>query len=1147
MKKLTLLLAVLFGSLTMSAQTDVTKYFLTNYGFDDNFDYSARSSASVSQEIKEIPGWTQGFTINYTITGVYEFGFRGSFNGGTVPSEGYDGESGGGLALSTGWAQDFPYSQNVTLPAGSYTINVPTYNGHTATAGKSLLAWIPNSGTAVRSSLSSYPSKQWVLDKISFTLTKTTSGKIQIGYNASVNSASSSCANIVIDYVQIMATDMAVDKTTLKSTIDSANSYYGDGSGNEAAALKTAIDTAQAVYDDENVDMIAVLEATTALEEAIASYRHDNVSEENPLDCTSYITNPSFENGTTAWTNVGMQQQTNSSFRRKAGGTYLEKWVGSGSVGDASVRQTITIPNGKYKLTVAAQNYSESSTSRKNTGAYIFAGDQQEPVYTPDDYTVSFTSIAGQIDIGFIAEGATGNWIAVDNFRLYLVGYVDDTEMIAELSRLVDSAKELQDDLMSKAAAEELQSQIDEANLIIDGTNEYTAKTTLALQAAIAAAQSSIADYQALQKLIATATGLQPQMMTSTASEALATQTAAANAIIDGTNEYDAKVATALQNAITAAQTSVANYKALQTAIDNADKAYDESKEGAEEFLAEINKAKEMVTNAEVTDTDVVNETETLVTAQLLFQVANGSGNAPTVTTKTDFVAPAAHGALIRATITGSGIRERGICWSTGKEPTIADHRETTSYSLNGTIFHVKGMQPASVYYARAYAISNNYAVGYGDVVKVVTLPVGTCRGTWDNGAPTDEANNRCRTAIQETIEYLNEWTAIKGFTLSGHYGSGTPTADCSYGGWMRIGPNAAYQAIGTVIHETGHGVGVGTTSRWSNNSDTRENTTYGKWLGSWANETLHFLENNYSEAMFMTGDGTHGWGQNATYDWFVNGADKDRHLAYQYIGGCALLYALYIDGLCPTSSYPNGVAGYTFNFDDEQEYVIMCEDADRGLGTGFVYQRGAAALGWKPVETQEALTDSVKWKLEYTPSTGYYQLVNAATGRYITHATSGSSVTLKNTTKPANTENFQFMPGRNKIKVTINGTTMTLPSYWFTWYDSSSKSMQLGALSQTNGYGTVSSTAFNYSDKNGTKQRYIIIPAETVRNLLPEGHLKGDVNEDGKVDINDVVAVINVMAGTADWRYANVNEDADGNIDINDVVSVINIMAGNE
>ncbi len=51
-----------------------------------------------------------------------------------------------------------------------------------------------------------------------------------------------------------------------------------------------------------------------------------------------------------------------------------------------------------------------------------------------------------------------------------------------------------------------------------------------------------------------------------------------------------------------------------------------------------------------------------------------------------------------------------------------------------------------------------------------------------------------------------------------------------------------------------------------------------------------------------------------------------------------------------------------------------------------------------------------------------------------------------------------------------------------------------------------------------------------------------GDVNEDGNVDINDVVAIINTMAGTAEW--ANADENTDGIVDINDVVAVINIMA---
>ncbi|MBR1464850.1 MAG: dockerin type I repeat-containing protein [Bacteroidaceae bacterium] len=55
----------------------------------------------------------------------------------------------------------------------------------------------------------------------------------------------------------------------------------------------------------------------------------------------------------------------------------------------------------------------------------------------------------------------------------------------------------------------------------------------------------------------------------------------------------------------------------------------------------------------------------------------------------------------------------------------------------------------------------------------------------------------------------------------------------------------------------------------------------------------------------------------------------------------------------------------------------------------------------------------------------------------------------------------------------------------------------------------------------------------------------KGDVNLDGQVDISDIVAIINVIAGTAsdEQNLADVNND--GKTDISDIVMVINIIAG--
>ena len=60
---------------------------------------------------------------------------------------------------------------------------------------------------------------------------------------------------------------------------------------------------------------------------------------------------------------------------------------------------------------------------------------------------------------------------------------------------------------------------------------------------------------------------------------------------------------------------------------------------------------------------------------------------------------------------------------------------------------------------------------------------------------------------------------------------------------------------------------------------------------------------------------------------------------------------------------------------------------------------------------------------------------------------------------------------------------------------------------------------------------------------LLFVTQIKGDVNLDGSVDISDIVAIINHIAGSNVYPLADVN--ADGQVDISDIVSVINIIAG--
>jgi len=297
----------------------------------------------------------------------------------------------------------------------------------------------------------------------------------------------------------------------------------------------------------------------------------------------------------------------------------------------------------------------------------------------------------------------------------------------------------------------------------------------------------------------------------------------------------------------------------------------------------------------------------------------------------------------------------------------------------------------------------------------------------------------------------------------------------------MRIGPNAGNQAIGTVLHETGHGVGVGTHWRWYDCKDTREGTSTGKWLGREANDVLHFLENNYdSQQVYFTGDKTHGWGWGSnngaaiSYDWLVNGADKDKHTEIQYIGGMCILHGLFIDGLCPTSADVNGISGYTYNFDDGKKYYLMCKSKDRGLGGGVLYQRSSTGAGWKYNLSDDVISDSAAWYMEFNAKTGYYMFKNVASGKYLSHAS--TSITMKEMANPTANEQFQLMPDRTDVTIGTGADKIKTHGFWFTWSNgSTSKALGANVYGTVTGFGTVAQANFSFAN-TATAQQWIII-----------------------------------------------------------------------
>lgn len=139
-------------------------------------------------------------------------------------------------------------------------------------------------------------------------------------------------------------------------------------------------------------------------------------------DVTStYLLNPSFESATSvsttieSWTNLNnvFQSQSNTSFGKKDGTWYAEKWQGSGNLTNLKLSQHVaSIPNGFYVLKAAA------FTNNNYGGAYVFANNDSTQVFSTNDYSVIFEVTAGTLDFGFKVVKSS-NWVACDNFRLY--------------------------------------------------------------------------------------------------------------------------------------------------------------------------------------------------------------------------------------------------------------------------------------------------------------------------------------------------------------------------------------------------------------------------------------------------------------------------------------------------------------------------------------------------------------------------------------------------------------------------------------------------------------------------------------------------------------------------------------------------------
>lgn len=212
----------------------------------------------------------------------------------------------------------------------------------------------------------------------------------------------------------------------------------------------------ETIYNNPDAKEDEVLKAAESLTAAADTYYFNQATEDNPLDATMKIQNPSFDNKvTTGWShNMSMSPddgiyptKDNQSTMKQ----FLEAWTSSGnSLGDKYATQTVSVPDGKYTLQadiIAHQQADRTADPLTWKGAYLIAdggmGEQRLEVRSTDfngdvvyakTETLDVTVIGGKLTIGFRTISTNCNWVGVDNFKLICKGSGDNlaAQMVQE-------------------------------------------------------------------------------------------------------------------------------------------------------------------------------------------------------------------------------------------------------------------------------------------------------------------------------------------------------------------------------------------------------------------------------------------------------------------------------------------------------------------------------------------------------------------------------------------------------------------------------------------------------------------------------------------------------------------------------------------
>jgi hypothetical protein len=207
----------------------------------------------------------------------------------------------------------------------------------------------------------------------------------------------------------------------------------------------------------------------------------------------------------------------------------------------------------------------------------------------------------------------------------------------------------------------------------------------------------------------------------------------------------------------------------------------------------------------------------------------------------------------------GCTLTERGICWSTSKNPTINDLKYTNGITVGQFYALMSNLSLNSTYYMRAFA-TNCVGTAYGAQLTVKPLMGNVTYTMGFDSLTYPQPYRLIKAAVDSACYYYNRYTTFS-HNIWIAYSPGVPTAEASYHGQVAFGSNTTYMWVGTAMHEFAHYFGSGTTSVWQSKTST------GTWTGSVAAALLLGATGEV-----LKGDTQHFWPYGINYKSEITG-----------------------------------------------------------------------------------------------------------------------------------------------------------------------------------------------------------------------------------------------------------------------------------